>query len=144
MSPALSANASRARQLLVGGLLAGLAVGIGAVAVSWIIAGRTAALAAGCAVLIVVAFFALGQAVQVWCADFDAMVVLMLAMVSYVVRVAAIGFLVLGVLNQPGPWSEHRIWVLGVAIATVAGWLAGEIWAYTRLRIPVFGETTSQ
>ena len=144
MSHPLSVNASRVRQLLVGGLLAGMAVGIGAVSVSWFVAGRSAALVVACVVAVVVAFFALGQAVQLWCADQDPTVVLVVALLSYVARVVAIGFLVLGVLSQPGPWSDHRPWVLGASLATVAGWLAGEIWAYSRLRIPVFGETTSQ
>ena len=141
MSASLGATASRARRLLVGGLLGALAAGAAAVVGCGVADGAPGAAVAGGAVVAVVAFFALGQAVQVWCADLDPRLVLVAALTSYVVRVGALGGLVLGVLAQPGPWTAHRPAALGAALAAVAGWLAGEIWVYARLRIPVYDES---
>ena len=140
MSGPLSASASRARRLLVGGLLGAVVVGAVAAVVGWFVGGREGALVAGGAVVAVTAFFALGQAVQVWCADLDARTVLVAALASYVVRVGALGGLVFGVLAQPGPWTTQRPVAVGAMIATLVGWLAGEIWVYAHLRIPVYDE----
>ena len=138
-----SANASRARRLLVGGLLGGAAVGAASVAVSAVARGGTGALVACGAAVAVIMFFALGQAVQVWCADFAAPMILVAALLSYLVRVGALGLLMGVVLAAPGPWTAQRPAAVATMIATLAGWLAGEIWAYARLRIPVYDATDS-
>jgi len=129
-------NRGRALWLLAGGALGG--------AVAWTVAlvgfgvtqGLVALTSAALAGLITLAFFALGQLVQVALADADPMIAMMSAMLSYVVRV---GGLVLAavVLTKVLP-DLNGLAVALTVIAVAVGWIATEIWAFTRLRIPAF------
>lgn len=135
----LSPLAQRATRLLIGGFIgghSGLAV---SVVVALIAAGGAGAISALIGAALVIAFFAIGQAVQIVVADRRPSHVLMAALASYTVRVAALGALLLAYLNHVDRFTMLvPAAFLAAVIVTVVGWLAGEIWTFTRLRIPVF------
>jgi hypothetical protein len=122
-------------------LLAGGAVGGGA---AWLVAAAAFAFAQGPAALVSVvlagvitlAFFALGQLVQVGLADAEPLIAMMSAMFSYVVRVGGL-VLTAVVLTRVLP-DLNGLAVAVTVIGVAVGWIAAEIWAFTRLRIPAF------
>lgn len=143
----MASRAPDARQRALRLLLAGL----GGAAVAWIIAavgfgvfvGVAALPAVGVAGLITVGFFALGQAVQVALARAEPIVVMMASVVSYLFRVVAVAWAALWIVER-WPWLDGR--QLGVTILIVlSGWLAAEVFAFARMRVPAFdppqGET---
>lgn len=131
--------AARATRLLVGGLVGGHGGLALSVVVSLIVAGAGAAVSAVLGAALVIAFFSIGQAVQIIVADRRPSQVLMAALASYAVRVAALGGLLLAYLNNTERFSTLVPGAfLAAVIVTVLGWLGGEIWTFTRLRIPVF------
>lgn len=92
--------------------------------------------------LITVGFFALGQLVQVALAAAEPIVVMMASLVSYVFRVVAVALVAAWILNRL-PWVDGR--QLGVTILIVlAGWLAAEVFAFSRLRVPAFDPPQGQ
>ncbi|MCE1173946.1 MAG: hypothetical protein LWW77_04970 [Propionibacteriales bacterium] len=96
--------------------------------------GALAGAAAGGAVTWV--FFVLGQLVQVALADAEALIAMMSAMLSYVIRV--VGLVLAAVLLNRFLPELDGLAIAVAAIAVAVGWTTAEIWAYTRLRIPVF------
>lgn len=131
-----SANRVRAVRLLAGGALGGgiawlaclvgFGLGAGAASLPWVAFGGGT----------VVLFFALGQLVQVLTAEAETVVVMVASLVSYVVRAAGLAAVL--VLTQPlasGPGSGALVPTM---IVVVVGWLAAEIWTFSRLRVPVF------
>jgi hypothetical protein len=85
---------------------------------------------------ITVGFFSLGQLVQVALAPAEPIVVMMASVVSYLVRVVAVAVAATWILDT-WPWLDGR--QLGVTILIVlAGWLAAEVIAFARLRVPAF------
>lgn len=133
----------RARRLLAGGLLGLLVAAVPTLALCWLLAGlgglATAAGAAG----VVLAFFALGQALQLAVADASPRIALLVALTSYTLRVVLLGVLLSAALNNPAPAELHPGALLGAALAATLGWLTGEVIAFTRLRIPVFDSPDS-
>lgn len=96
----------------------------------------------GLAAAMVVLFYTVGQAVQVRVADAPAATVFRASVASYVVRVTALGALLAFYLR----FADDTTRLLGLplavtAIATVIGWLTGEILVFSRLRIPNFDES---
>jgi hypothetical protein len=135
----LSANAQRARRLLAGGAAGGHAAALIAVAAWYLVGGPIAALNAALAAVLVLAFFGLGQAVQVWVADADPQVVMIAALGSYVFRVGLPTLVLILLARDPSRFAGmHRVAIAVTAIVVVVGWLAAEIWTFSRLRIPVF------
>jgi hypothetical protein len=64
---------------------------------------------------------------------------LAIAMASYTGRIAIFGGLLALALNSETLARHVNLTVLGVsALVVVMGWLAGEIWAWTRLRVPIY------
>lgn len=96
--------------------------------------GALAGAAAGGAVTWL--FFVLGQLVQIALADAEALIAMMSAMLSYVIRV--VGLVLAAVLLNRFLPDLDGLAIAVAAIAVAVGWTAAEIWAYTRLRIPVF------
>ena len=134
-----SANTLRARQLLAGGALGGHAAAIIVVAVFFIARGPGSALSAALAALAVLAFFGLGQAVMVWVADADPQVFLLAGLGSYVFRVGLPALALILLARDPSRLAAmDRVAIAVSAIVVVLGWLAAEIWTFSRLRIPVF------
>ncbi|MDR1386826.1 MAG: hypothetical protein LBJ44_04395 [Propionibacteriaceae bacterium] len=101
--------------------------------------GRTAGLSALTAGTTVV-FFVVGHVVQVLCARLDARLLLVASLATYLVQVLAVGALI---QTLPGRLDGRHWLFLSVAL-TVAGWLAGLIRGFRRLRVPVFDSTVDQ
>lgn len=131
----------RAWLLLRGGVLGLLAAGLPAIAISGWVAGAAAAATAAAAVAVVLVFFALGQSLQWAVADAIPQVALFVALASYALRVVLLGIVGSSALNSPGTAVLHPGALLGGTLAATVGWIAGEVIAFTRLRIPVFDST---
>ena len=64
---------------------------------------------------------------------------LAVAMASYTGRIAIFGGLLALALSSDSLAEHVNLTVLGVvALVVVMGWMAGEIWAWSRLRIPIY------
>lgn len=136
----LSANARRARTLLRAGLLGGTVVAVVAV-LALLLRGPDAGLSALVAAAVTLGFMGLGQWVQVRMADAPPVRMMAAWLISYLLRVGVPGvFLVVAVARPELLAGMDRLAVAGTTIAVVVGWLAAEIRAFTRLRIPVFDE----
>ncbi len=136
-----SANAYRARQLLAAGAVGGHVALVTCVGVFAVAGGVNPALSAALAGAVTIAFFVVGQAVQVLVADAPARRVLIASLASYLLRVTALGGLLMLALNNPYrlSWLDPTA-VAITTIAVVVGWLATELWRYSRLRIPVYDD----
>ena len=132
----------RARRLLAGGAVGGHAVLVSCVVAFAFAGGVSGAVSAALAGILTVAFFTIGQAVQVLVADSDPRTVLFASLVSYVARVGGLGaLLALALANADRLTAMNTTAVAVTTIAVVLGWLAAEIWVFSRLRLPVFDET---
>ena len=141
-SAAPSANALRARRLLAGGAVGGHAVWVSCVVAFGLVGGVAGAVSAALAGVLTIAFYTIGQAVQVLVADADPRTVLFASLVSYVARVGGLGALLAVALANAERFRGMDTTAVAVTtIAVVLGWLAAEIWVFSRLRIPVFDET---
>ncbi|MCA0294909.1 MAG: hypothetical protein LCH96_06265 [Actinobacteria bacterium] len=140
--PAPSPNVARARHLLAAGA-AGGHTALGLCVVAFGITGGTAgAISAALAGILAIAFFTIGQAVQVLVADADPRTVLTAAVASYILRVVGLGaLLALALANAERLTAMNPTAVAVSTIAVVLGWLGVEIWAFSKLRLPVFDET---
>lgn len=137
----MSAQRQRTWRLLRGGLL-GLAVAaVPTLALCWLFAGPAALATGAGAAGVVLAFFALGQSLQLFVADASPRIVLVVALASYALRVVLLGVLLSAALNAPAPSSLHAGSLLAATLAATLGWITGEVIAFTRLRIPVFDST---
>ncbi|MDR1851481.1 MAG: hypothetical protein LBR21_02345 [Propionibacteriaceae bacterium] len=137
-----SPNSKRAAQLLVGGMV-GLHIGaVPTIVVFSIIDGPQGFISSLAAALAVMLFFSIGQGVMVVCADIDPRQLLIAALCSYVGRVSGIALAMFALLGLPGArdWMLDVPVVVTTCVATVA-WIAGEIAAYRKLRIPVYDST---
>ena len=137
----LSPNRRRAQQLLVGGAAGGHLALLLAVLGFAVARGLPAALSAAVAGIVTIAFFTIGQAVQVLVADAPARRVLIASLASYGLRVSVLGgLLMLALANAAQIAWLDPIAVAVSTIAVVVGWLAAELWTYSRLRIPIYDE----
>ncbi len=134
-----SPSQRRALTLLKAGALGGHA---GALAVTaFFFATRGVASGVWCLVSAGVAlvFYLLGQAVQVRVADEDPERVLVVSLVSYGVRVSALGGLLALALTQGARLeSLDRVAVVAGTLTVVVSWLAAEIVAFSRMRFPLY------
>lgn len=138
----LSPNVRRARTLLVGGLVGGHLAWLACVVGFGVAAGPGAALSAAVGGVLALAFFTIGQAVQVRMADADPRRLLFASLISYAVRIGALGgLLMVALANRDRLAGLDATAVAAGTIAVVVGWLIGEIRAFSRLRIPVFDES---
>lgn len=134
-----SANVRRARQLLAGGATLGHAAALIVVGVLFFVRGPAGALSGAISALAVLAFFGLGQLVQILVADSSPQVVMAAALGSYAFRVGLPAIALIAIGSNPERLAGmDRVSVAVAAISVVLAWLAGEIWAFSRLRIPIF------
>ena len=132
----------RARRLLAGGAVGGHAAMISCVLAFGIAGGVASAVSAALAGVLTIAFFTIGQGVQVLVADADPRTVLFASLVSYVARVGGLGALLAIALGNADRFQAMDTTAVAVTtIAVVLGWLAAEIRVFSRLRIPVFDES---
>ena len=84
-------------------------------------------------------FYGVGQLVMVRFADAGARTLLMVSMASYTGRVVVLGLVLLLYGKNREDWPALTPMVVFVTtIAVVAGWLAVEIYVFSRLRIGVY------
>ena len=137
-----SPNVLRARKLLRGGLVGGHLAWLVCIVGFWLASGPRAAASAALGGVLVIAFFTIGQAVQVLMADADPRRVLFASLVSYAVRIGALAALLgVALANRERLAGLEPTAVAVSTIVVVVGWLAGEIRTFMRLRIPVFDES---
>jgi len=125
--------------MLRGALIAGLVVGVNAAAVSAVAAGLKGLWGALLGLLMVIIFSGAGLFALHLSRRSTPTMQLALAMASYTGRIAIFGGLLALALNSDSLARNVNLTALGVsAIVVVMGWMAGEIWAWTHLRIPIY------
>jgi len=137
--PAGQATRHPALAMLRGALVAALVVGVNATAVSAVAAGLPGLWGALLGVLMVVVFSGAGLFALHLSRRATPTMQLAIAMTSYTGRIAVFGGLLAVALNSDALAKHVNLTVLGlVAMVVVIGWLAGEIWSWSRLRIPIY------
>lgn len=135
----VSAAALRARQMLVGGLVLGHAVGLLVIGAAAVIDGRYAAISAALGFATVVIFFAIGQAIEVVACELDPVAGMGLALASYAVRVVGISAGMWFILGHPAVEPVvSRGWLLLSVTVTVMAWLSGVVLVASRQRVPIY------
>ena len=91
------------------------------------------------AALATLAFMVLGQWVHVRFADAPPQRMMIAWFASYLLRVGLPGLVLVAAASNPERLAGmDRFAVAITTILVVTGWLAAEIWVFSRLRIPVF------
>lgn len=132
---------TRATQLLVGGLLGWhgglLLAGVAGTLVSGWVGLVSAVLGAALAL----AYYAIGQGTQVAFADSPVRTIRAASVLSYVVRVVALGILLGATLTWPSILARVDTGSLAAGIILgVLGWLVGLVLRSRKQRVPVFDE----
>jgi ATP synthase protein I len=122
-----------------GTLVATAAVGIVAVLLGALVAGSSAALGAFIATVMVCVFFAFGAVVLTVVASLAPAASLLVALLTYTLKVVLIGLVFLG-LQRSGALQENvdASWLGGVVIACTLAWLGSQILFSVRARQPVY------
>jgi ATP synthase protein I len=125
--------------MLRGALVAALVVGVNAAAVSTVAAGLAGLWGALLGLLMVVVFSGAGLFALHLSRRAAPTMQLAIAMASYTGRIAIFGGLLALALSSDSLAEHVNLTVLGVvAVLVVMGWLAGEIWSWSRLRVPIY------
>jgi ATP synthase protein I len=125
--------------MLRGALVAALVVGVNAAAVATVAAGVKGLWGALLGLLIVVVFSGVGLFALHLSRHASPQAQLGMAMASYTGRVAVFGGLLAVALNSESLAANVNLTALGIsAMVVVMGWMAGEIWAWSRLRVPIY------
>ena len=125
--------------MLRGALIAALVVGVNAAAISAVAAGLPGLWGALLGLLMVIVFSGAGLFALHLSRKASPTMQLAVAMASYTGRIAIFGGLLAIALSSDSLARHVNLTVLGlVALAVVLGWTAGEIWAWSRLRIPIY------
>ncbi|HHV21901.1 MAG TPA: hypothetical protein GXZ30_10270 [Propionibacterium sp.] len=139
--PGPSIAAGRARRLLAGGLMGAHVAALTCVGIFMIRDGLPGLASAGLAAAMVVLFYTVGQWVQVLVADAPAQTVFRASVLSYIARVTALGGLLFVYLGSAtGGEGLLALPLIVTAVATVVGWITGEVIVFSKLRIPNFDE----
>jgi len=139
--PEVAGQATRhpALAMLRGALIAALVVGVNAIAVSTVAAGLPGLWGASLGLLMVIVFSGAGLLALHLSRRTSPTVQLAVAMASYTGRIAIFGGLLALALSSDSLERHVDLTVLGiVAVVVVTGWMAGEIWTWSRLRIPIY------
>ncbi|GAB3951112.1 hypothetical protein GCM10029976_086950 [Kribbella albertanoniae] len=125
--------------MLRGALAAALVVGLNAAAVSAVAAGLKGLWGALLGLLMVIVFSGLGLFALHLSRHTSPTMQLAMAMASYTGRIAIFGVLLALAISSDGLARHVNLTVLGiVAMVVVLGWMAGEMWAWSRLRVPIY------
>ena len=125
--------------MLRGALIAALVVGVNAAAISAVAAGLPGLWGAVLGFLMVIVFSGAGLFALHLSRKTSPTTQLAVAMASYTGRIAIFGGLLALALSSDSLARHVNLTVLGlVALVVVMGWMAGEIWAWSRLRIPIY------
>ena len=136
-----SPNRERATRLFVGGLV-GWHGGLALAAITGVVIGGTIGLlSALIGAALAVAYYAIGQGVQMQYADAPPRTLRAASVASYVVRVSLLGGLLWASIVWPTITSalDARGLFAGIVLG-VLGWLSGLLVAFRRLRVPTFDE----
>lgn len=134
-----SVHVVRARKLLLGGLAGGAAATVLCVVIFGVLSGLTGLLSALVGGGIVLAFYTVGQYVMVRTADAGARTLMIVSMTSYFARFCIVGMFLLLVARRGAAWAAlDSTAVTASAVAVVVGWLAVEIFVFSRLRISAY------
>ena len=136
-----SPNRARATRLFVGGLV-GWHGGLALAAITGIVIGGTVGLlSALIGAALAVAYYAIGQGVQMQYADAPPRTLRAASLVSYVVRVSLLGGLLWASIVWPTIMAalDARGLFAGIVLG-VLGWLAGLVVVFRKLRVPTFDE----
>ncbi|HMQ66680.1 MAG TPA: hypothetical protein PJ992_10340 [Arachnia sp.] len=135
----VTAATRRARQMMLGGMVFGHAVGLGVIGLALALGGPGAALTAALGFAAVVVFYTVGQALEVVASEMPTAHGLILVLASYAVRVIGIAgglWFLLG-LPQLAP-HVSRPWLAASVAATVVAWVTGVVLVAARQRVPVY------
>jgi len=125
--------------MLRGAVVAALVVGVNAAAVAAVAAGLEGLLGALLGLLIVLIFSGAGLFALHLSRHASPTAQLGMAMASYSGRVAIFGGLLAVALNSDSLAANVDLTALGIStMVVVIGWMAGEIWAWSRLRVPIY------
>jgi ATP synthase protein I len=125
--------------MLRGALVAAAVVGVNAAAVATVAAGLQGLWGALLGLLIVIIFSGGGLLALHLSRRTSPTMQLAVAMASYTGRIAVFGGLLAVALNSDSLAANVNLTALGLTtLVVVMGWMAGEIWAWSRLRIPIY------
>lgn len=131
-----SIHVLRARKLLYGGLTGGVAATIICLVLFGVFGGSAGLAGAALASAMVLFFYAAGQYVMVRFADAGSRTLLAVSMASYTTRIVLLGLLLLIFQQNKDSWpTVAPMAVFVTTMAVVAGWLAVEVFTFSRLRI---------
>jgi hypothetical protein len=134
-----SVHVQRARKLLVGGAVGGVAAALVCLVLFGVVHGASGVLSAAVAGLLVLLFYAVGQYVMVLFADAGARLLLSVALFSYTTRVLLLGLaLLVYQRNADALPALDPLAVFLTTVGVVVGWLVAEVWVFTRLRVTAF------
>lgn len=134
-----SIHVVRARRLLWAGVLGGVTATVVCLVVFGLLDGVPGLVSAGLAAAMVLFFYVVGQLVMVAFADAGARTLLAVSMTSYTGRVVALGLVLLLYNRYQRSWPTLEPMVIFfTTIAVVIGWLAVEIFVFSRLRIGAY------
>jgi hypothetical protein len=136
--PRPSVHVERARKLLFGGLVGGVAAAVLAMVGFGIGLGLRGLASAALASVMVLFFYSVGQLVMVRFADAGARLLLSVAMASYTGRVVVLGLVLLLYARFSDRLPIEPKVVFLSTIAVVVGWLVVEVIVFSRLRISVY------
>ena len=125
--------------MMVGGLVAGQAVGISVCGLALATGSRAALIGAALGFAAVVIFCSVGQAVEVVACELEPIQGLGVVLASYAVRVVGIGAGIWFVTSHPrlGPETDTN-WLAIAVIATVLSWTTGVVVVASRQRVPIY------
>lgn len=134
-----SVHVLRARKLLYAGLAGGLGASALCLVIFTLADGRRGLVSAALGAGMVLFFYTAGQLVMVAFADAGARTLMAVSLASYTSRVVALGVVLLAYGNNREAWpSLSPMGIFVTVIAVVAGWLAVEVFVFSRLRIGVY------
>ena len=138
-SAGASIHVQRARKLLLGGAIGGLAATLLCLVGFTLGYGVPGLVSAALAAVMVLFFYGAGQYVMVLFADAGARTLLAVSMCSYTTRVVLIGLVLVLYNRYYESWPTLVPMVIFVTtILVVVGWLAVEVFVFSRLRIGVY------
>ncbi|MDO5082574.1 MAG: hypothetical protein Q4D89_04115 [Arachnia propionica] len=128
----------RARQMMVGGLVAGHALGMVVCGLA-LTAGGAALVGALLGFAAVVIFFSIGQAIEIVACELEPVQGMAIVLASYAIRVTGVGAGLWFLVGHPtiGP-AIDRYWMVAAVIVTVLAWTSGVVVTASRQRVPVY------
>ncbi len=135
----ITAATRRAKEMMVGGLVGGHAVGALIIVAAWVLDGPKATFTAALGFASVVIFYCVGQAIEVVASEMEPMQGMGLVLVSYAVRVIGIAAGLWTLLSLPQV-APHVVdgWLLLSVVGTVMAWVTGVVVVAARQRVPVY------